>query len=649
METLYKTKFMTSSEQMLQREASNHVTVHKRPKETLRITETKTCLKMSDPHLPKISCAVVQKNDVKRSEVPFSSIVDFFMERKKILQWNGLQWQRINISVPCNFPLVIRGYKNRNSGNMEDDEKCTGNRKGRKGCGLESSINRKFVQNAVEELTNTNKNCASSVDNDGYYSALQQYYGPLSTKCQKVGTKMADKFHVEHEDTVDDEIKSAKSRNSSSDSVANVKLSKGFVRKPGNNQHRFSVAYLSETGNTRVELEQICHLPGLNRISLDLEIEHRSVSQAANHAEGIGTDKLCIDNCARNVESTRSENEGGLDLVPRVQSKVVFPSPVQHIPFLTSTCEKPEGKMNKLTKHPDGNIQSTKSTSSIATSLSKASIKSCTGKISNGAICHSTISKCCDKESKVSEGDIKEEYISDFNHMFCEKARACTGSLLPVVESGMRSHNQKQPRKSVLKKSFDGRNHPQMLLLKVPKTRDEWMDSCGKETLKRSVKGCLQKKHPVPIYQSLNQDVRCSIPEESTEFCINCSYGQKQDCRFRQPCRQYSPCYQNGHGLGLLNAVQQRLKQLYFHETTEQKSTMNHEMTVNTNASSYPFYCDEKCTFQVEDEQTCLQLPDSVNLKLSKCPSAERTIELSSSHGGQVPIITMTCPTPVPH
>ncbi|XP_048405000.2 uncharacterized protein LOC125460879 isoform X2 [Stegostoma tigrinum] len=488
---------------------------------------------------------------------------------------------------------------------MEDNEKYTGNRKGRKSCGLESSINRKFVQNAVEELTNTNKNCASSADNDGYYSALQQYYGRLSTKCQKVGTKMADKFHVEHEDAMDDdEIKSTKSRNSSSKSVANMNLSKGFVRKPGNSQHRFSVAYLAETGNTRVEFEQSCHLPGLNRISLDLEIGHRSVSQAANHSEGIGTDKLCLDNCARNVEGTRSEKEAGLDLVPRVQSEVVFPSPVQHVPFLTSTCEKPEGKMNKLTKYPDGNIHSTKSTTSIATSLSKTSIKPCTGMISNGAICHSTISKCSDKED-----DIKEEYISDFNHTFCKKARACTGSLLPVVESGMRSHNQKQPRRSALKKSFDGHNHPQMLLLKVPKTRDEWMDSCGKETSKRSVKGCLQKKYPVPIYQSLNQDFRRSIPEASTDFCINCSYEQKQDCRFRQPCHQSSPCYQSVHSLG----------------------------------------CDEKCTFQVENEQTCLQLSDSVNLKLSKFPSAERTIELSSSHGGHVPIITMTCPTPVPH
>ncbi|XP_043564776.1 uncharacterized protein LOC122559392 [Chiloscyllium plagiosum] len=352
------------------------------------------------------------------------------------------------------------------------------------------------MQNAEEELTITNKNCAGLADNDnGYYSVLQQYYGPLSSKCQKVGTKMADKFQIEHDTVDDDEMKSAKSRNSSSDSVASMKLSKGSVRKLGNNQQRISAVCFSETGNTRTEPEQNCHLPCLNRISLHQAIERRSVSQSANHAERISTDKLCLEDCVRNVESTRSEKEAHPDLFPHLVPTVVFPSSVQHITFLTSTCEKPEGKMIKITKHPGAKIQSTKSNSSIATSLSKTSMKSSAGKISEGTLCHSTISECSDKKCKVSsivgEEETREEYISDFNPMFCEKGRAHTGSVLPLMESGMRRHNQKQPWKSVPKKSFDGHNHPQMLVRNVPKMGEEWKDIFEKETLKRSTKGCL--------------------------------------------------------------------------------------------------------------------------------------------------------------
>uniref|UniRef100_UPI00398F6F21 uncharacterized protein n=1 Tax=Pristiophorus japonicus TaxID=55135 RepID=UPI00398F6F21 len=707
-----------------ERVGENHVTLHKRPsiksQEILRITddllasskqhlsgvtETKTCLQTSVPHLPKISCAVVQENAVKGSEMPFSSIVDFFMERKRTVKWNGFQWQRSNISVPSNLPLVIRGYRSRNSINMEDNEECIGNRKVRRCCIFESSSIRKILQNSAEQSTYTNPNCLG--DNDERdNSSLQQYHGPLSIKYQMVGTKLAGKFQVKHGLKVDDDddIKSVKTVNSPSDSVASVKWSKGFVRKPVNNQLRPSATYFSEAGNTRLcksdlnvngtscpkytlvpsvrklksitskrcdqpvtdsscrtELEQICSLSYLNGINQDMDIEHRSVSQVAHCTADTGSDQFCFDdNCAGNVEQVSGEKGAGPDHAPEAVTKITFQSPVvQDIFPVTPNCEKPAGKMNKITKQPGRKLQQTQSNSSIVTSLSKTSVKSYTSKISERTVCDSTISKCSDKESKISStvsgDDTVEECIFDLNqilHEGGERFTADIGIVLPMVKCGARCHNRKQPMKSSLKKSFDWRNHSQMVIVEAPKTREEWKDDRVKKTLVRNMKGCLQNKHLIPLYQSLNQNMQdyvCSIPEESTEFCTNCYYGQKQDWKFRQPCHQPSQQHnhQNLHNLGLLNTMQQRLEQLYYYGTTEQKSTMNIKMAVNTNASSNHSYCRENYTAQAEGEQNCLRLPQSLDLIWCKTPSPERTVELSSSRGGKVPKITMTCPTPI--
>ncbi|XP_072341295.1 uncharacterized protein [Scyliorhinus torazame] len=718
METLYKTKLITS-EQRLQREISSHVTLHKRPsirsQEILRltddllaaskphlsgVTETRACMKTSVPHLPKIHCTVLQKNVVKGSEVPFSSIVDFFMERKKTLKLNGFHWQRTNIAVPSNVPLVIRSYGSRTCENVEDAEKRTGNGNGRKVCGLGSSTVRNILQHSAEESTYKNPNCAELADDvEGDSSSLQHYPGAFSPKCQRVGLKVGRKFRIEHGYTVDDDdiksvrsIKSVKSVNSSSDSVASTKWSKGFVRKPGVNQHRSSATYFSETGNTRVcrsglnvkgascpkhstapsvrklksisskrcdppvtdsssrtELEHICRLPFLNGISLDMEIEHRSVSQA-NCTGVTGSDKLCFDdNGVGNTGNGSAEKGADPDPVPQVVTKITFQSPVvQDFSPLTPNHGKPEGKMNRITKQLGSKVQPTKYYPLIATSSSKPSQKFCTSKTSETAVCCSTISKCSDNEEykvslMASEDEIEEECIFDFNRTLREKGNSSVGNTriaLPAVKCRARYRNQKQPMKSSLKKSFDWRSHSQTKISEDPKTREEWKDDCVKAALERNVKAGLKKKHLVPLYQSsLNQEVQgctCSICEECTVFCSNCH------------CGQLSLQQQNVRHLGLLNAMQQKLKQLYYCESTEQNSHWNNETAVDTNASSNQLYYRENHTFQGQDEQDCLQLPQTVDFVLCKTPSPERTVELSSSLGGKVPKITMTCPTPVP-
>ncbi|XP_072123633.1 uncharacterized protein [Mobula birostris] len=672
-----KTKL--TSERKLQKEMSNPIRLYKRPIKSqgqLRVAddllatskhppsgvpESRTNMHTTIPHLPKINSAVVQENDVKEQQVPISHIADYFMARKKTLKLNGFHWQREYVPIPSNLPLAIRGYRTGNRDNMTHKEKCIGNRKGRKSGLSETCTTRKNMQSSAEGSAGTDSNNTGLDSSEAEDSPpLRQYNGPLITKFQtQARTKMAARFQGGLGYAVDGgrslnvkSVKSANIANSSSDSVARMKWTKSFVRKAVNRQQRPSATSLAEKGNTRTELEQDCCANGF---TLDLELKHRPVSPAANCNVPTGSDMLCFDdNCVHNLENVNGEKRD--DPAAELISKTTFQNPDGHNFFpVTPNCERYEGKMKQVIKEPVSKHQQIKASSSVVTSLSKSSVKSRSNKISGKTACCSAVSKYSDKDSKVSSGASEdggsEEHTFDLNQILQERGASICANTRVLLKCGVGHHNQKQPLKSSLKKSLDWRAHSQTTTVHLPKTGEQWSAPCVNQTLDRSMKACLRTRLE-PLHRSLNQtaqDFVCSVPEESTEFCTKFGYDQKQYRKLRQHCHQPSNhCRGNVCNLGLQTATQQRLERLCYYGTVEQGFGRDRDMNANANTHSNQFCQRENHTFQPNDEPQHLQFPQPRDLIWCKSPSAKRTVELYSSHGDEVPKITMTCPTPIP-
>ncbi|XP_072915665.1 uncharacterized protein [Hemitrygon akajei] len=668
-----------NSEQKLLKEMSNPIKLYKRPIKSqgkLRVSddllatskyppsgvpENRTNMHTTIPHLPKINSAVVHENDVKEQQVPISHIADYFMARKKTLKLNGFHWQRDYVPMPNNLPLVIRGYKTGNRDNMTYKEKCVGNRKGRKSGLSETCTTRKNMQYSAEGSTNSNNTGLGSSEVEDNPS-LRQCNGPLITKFQTARTKVTARFQGGLGYAVDGgrslnvkSVKSANIANSSSDSVARMKWTKSFVRKAVNRQQRPSATSLAEKGNTRTELEQDCSPCCADGIALDLELKHRSVSQAANCNVHTGSDTLCFDdNCVHNLENVNGEK--GDDGAAKVISKPTFLNPDGHSFFPVSlNCERYEGKMKQLIREPGSKHRETKVSSSVVTSLSKSSVKSFSNKISRRTACCSAVSKHSDKVSKVSSGAREdggsEEHTFDLNQILQERGASICANTPGLLKCGVGHHNHAQPLKSSLKKSLDWPAHSQTTTVHLPKTGEQWSAACVNQTLARSMKACLRTKLE-PLYRTLNQtaqDYVCSVPEESTEFCTKFCYDQKQYRKLRQHCHQPSNrCHRHVCNLELQTATQRRLERLCYCSTVEQGFGRNRDMKANANMHSNQCCQRENRTFQPDDEPQRLQFPQPQDLIWCKSPSAKRTVEIFSSHGDEVPKITMTCPTPIP-
>ncbi|XP_055506790.1 uncharacterized protein LOC129706481 [Leucoraja erinacea] len=640
---------------------SNPIRRHKGPsiksQGMLRVTGSRTYLQAEIPHLPKITTAVTRGNDVKETQVPISRIADYFTERKKTLKLNGFHWQGQKVPMPNSLPLVIRGYKSGNCDNMTYKERPIGNRKERTSF-LESSTTRENLQNSADGSASTSSdNTGLGDDIDGISSSLRYCNGPLTTKFQKAKTKVAARFQGGHGYVMDGDIisvkgvKSANVANSSADCVARKKWTKAFVKKTVNRQQKPSASSIAEKRNTRTELEQGCSLSCSNEITLDLELEHRSVSQAADCSEHPGSGQLCLDdNCAKNVENLTGERGADLDHAAKVSSQTTFQSlDVHNILAGIPKGVKPEGRVNKIVKQPDQKCPRIKSSSSIGTSISKVSVKSLSTKASKTPACSSVLNKCSDNESKasssVSEDSRIEEYMFELNQMSQERVTSTSATVgVPMVKCGARCHNQRLPLKSSLKKSFDWRAHSQSMATHVPKIGEQCKDAGANQAL--------AKNKLVPIHQSLNQTAQnytYSIPEEeSPEFCEKLSDVEKQCRKLRQLCHQSSHHrLQNVCNLGLRTTIQQKLVQLHYCGTADQQLARNMKIAANTNMSSHQFYWRENHAFQPENEPQHMQFPQPHDLIWCKNPSTQRTVELFTSHGGEVPKITMTCPTPI--
>ncbi|XP_078273519.1 uncharacterized protein LOC144603720 isoform X5 [Rhinoraja longicauda] len=580
----------------------------------LQVTEKSLCgvlgsrthLQTAIPHLPKITTAVTRGNDAKETQVPISRIADYFMERKKTLKLNGFHWQREKVLMPNSLPLVIRSYKSGNCDNVTYKEKPIGNRKERTSF-LESRTTRVNLQNSAEGSASTNSdNTGLGDDIDGNSSSLRYCNGSLTTKFQKAKTKVAARFQ----------------------------------------------------GGHGTEVEQGCSLPCSNGMALDLELEHRSVSQAADRSEHPSSGELCLeDNCAQNVDNLTGERGANPDHAAKVTSQTTFQSlDVHNILALIPKGVKPEGRLDKVVKQPDQKCPRIKSTSSTATSTSKVSVKSLSSKASKTPACSSVVSRCSDKEAKarpsVSEDSRIEGYTFELNQISQERVTSTPATVgVPLVRCGTRCYGQRLPLKSSLKKSFDWRAHSQSMTTHVPKIGEQCKDAGANQALDKSVKGCVQNKL-VPIHQSLNQTAQnytYSIPEEeSPEFCETFSDVQKQCRKLRQLCRQSSHHrLQNMYNLGLRTTIQQKLVQLQYCGTADQQLVRNMNIAANTNMSSHQCYWRENHSFQPENEPQHMQFPQPQDLIWCKNPSSQRTVELFTSHGGEVPKITMTCPTPI--
>ncbi|XP_078273515.1 uncharacterized protein LOC144603720 isoform X1 [Rhinoraja longicauda] len=639
----------------------------------LQVTEKSLCgvlgsrthLQTAIPHLPKITTAVTRGNDAKETQVPISRIADYFMERKKTLKLNGFHWQREKVLMPNSLPLVIRSYKSGNCDNVTYKEKPIGNRKERTSF-LESRTTRVNLQNSAEGSASTNSdNTGLGDDIDGNSSSLRYCNGSLTTKFQKAKTKVAARFQGGHGYVMDGDnvisvtgVKSANVANSSSDCVARKKWTKDFVKRTVNRQQKPSASSVAERQNTRTEVEQGCSLPCSNGMALDLELEHRSVSQAADRSEHPSSGELCLeDNCAQNVDNLTGERGANPDHAAKVTSQTTFQSlDVHNILALIPKGVKPEGRLDKVVKQPDQKCPRIKSTSSTATSTSKVSVKSLSSKASKTPACSSVVSRCSDKEAKarpsVSEDSRIEGYTFELNQISQERVTSTPATVgVPLVRCGTRCYGQRLPLKSSLKKSFDWRAHSQSMTTHVPKIGEQCKDAGANQALDKSVKGCVQNKL-VPIHQSLNQTAQnytYSIPEEeSPEFCETFSDVQKQCRKLRQLCRQSSHHrLQNMYNLGLRTTIQQKLVQLQYCGTADQQLVRNMNIAANTNMSSHQCYWRENHSFQPENEPQHMQFPQPQDLIWCKNPSSQRTVELFTSHGGEVPKITMTCPTPI--
>eukprot|EP00062_Callorhinchus_milii_P019179 gi/632973498/ref/XP_007903184.1/ PREDICTED: micronuclear linker histone polyprotein-like [Callorhinchus milii] len=710
MGSLHKTKLIDVIEQRLQRELSNHVTKHEgqslKSQHVLRtitndllattehqlggVSEARSNVQTSVAQLPKLKCAIIEGDGAQESKVPFSSLVGFIMERKRTLKWNGVQWHRTSYSIPRSLPLIIRGYKKRN--NMGDVEKNMGRRTGN--VSETHTDSRKPLQNSTEDSTFKNYK-SSDWDGDGEtlsaspcpVSVLEQISKSTSPKHCKVGTKLPGRSQTERGNHYHDEdVKLVKSVKSSAGSVANMNWPKGCKRKLAVGQRLPPIALCSEAENSRSglsvsgsscrkfqtvpserkskpisskrfeqpipgkgcrsELKQISSQSYLEDASQELEMEHRSVSQAKNRVTDTGSHRLCFDDdSAENGESVIGEKATDTDFIQQVGPKMTFHCPV--VFPVTLSCDKPEEKSNTTAKQPDGKLQRTVLNSSLATCLSKMSYASKT------STSYSRASKSSDNKSKVSQSTsqgTEECLISDLIDVVHEKSKSLhidPGRAVPLVKGDARYHRQRQPLKSSMKKTFDWRGHSQRIVEEPKATKDTKLNTVKKDLDTNVEKSSPNKQQARKTFRPLDlassqivQVCAYSLLEKSTELCIQFNCCPQQCLKFVHHSPPLAQQQQNQPN-PLPGTMQQ-------HDSSQLKPTVNIELAMDTNATLDCYYCPNY-NVQIHRNQNHLRLPESVELMWSKAsPLPERTIELSSSCGGKVPKITMTCPTPIP-
>ncbi|XP_066580566.1 uncharacterized protein LOC136771905 [Amia ocellicauda] len=315
------------------------------------------------------------------------------------------------------------------------------------------------------------------------------------------------------------------------------------------------------------------------------------------------------------VPGSRNDRAGALDLTP--STRITFQSPaVQGLFPVTSDSSAADWKVDKVKIPPHTkSVSSSTTTSSFSSYISRASNKS--GRSSTG--------RSCVKQSGENNPAHPDHMAKprDDRGNGPEKSEILMielGITFPKIESNLRSRNQKHPLKSALKKSFDWKAYSQKI--RLSETRGK--DGGGAEMLSPDNFHSLHTAPPCPCSKAVctgcfGPQRLASLLEESCDPSPNNSllepfsgfreYLQRQLMRSPGPYRagQTPAVRPGGPGTGVASML------------------------------NYP---------SPTEKALLLLLPPP--LPGSHGPLPQRTVELSSSHGGVLPKITMTCPTPSP-
>nr|XP_015208231.1 PREDICTED: uncharacterized protein LOC107078034 isoform X1 [Lepisosteus oculatus] len=372
------------------------------------------------------------------------------------------------------------------------------------------------------------------------------------------------------------------------------------------------------------------HSPSRGGIRPDIEQIHPPEGAATEKVE----DQLPVNRDEQCGEGSGSRNGRGESLHPVPQARITFQSPVVQGVFPdTPAGSREEGKADEVKM-----LRHTKFTTSTITSSSLSSPSSRVANKSGG----SSTGRYCAKPSKennpaypVNSAKLQPGQGNKLSDSVLEKSEILMielGITFPKIESNLRCRNQKHPMKSALKKSFDWKAYSRKI--RCSEAREQ--DGGTAETLSAD---------------NFHRD------RGSLQTAASCARGLKNTCT--ASCREQElgllfqkscPLPQTNNLLEPFSGFRQYLQRQLLRSPevygTGQAPAGRADMAAGLpGPGGVPIQ-----SYRSTAETQLLQPSPALDLLTSRGPlsQSQRTVELSSSHGGMLPKITMTCPTPSP-